>query len=710
MNNMRNKFRMSTTAKILLVLVAVLAVASLVFYGRVLWYYPHHPPLEKATVPAIDEENIAPEPIEYTSFRDRPVPADGHVVIDLSHANNLQINDLTPLQDRIRARGATLTTYTGAGDSLEARLIDATALVVIAPSVAYSADERDVIADFVDDGGLLMLTADPTRPVPDDDEFVTLYSTFFPTSAVPVINSLANAFGVIYYDDYLYNLEDNQGNFRNVKFSIFDKENALTKGLKTVVFFGCHSLRSEGGSLVAGDDGTHSSVRTGESNVTAATVTADDHVLALGDITFLTPPYNTVEDNDRLVSNIADWLAADRRMRDDLEDFPYFFTDSVDVLLLSDGLLDPQMIASVADWQEHFSQTGLDLTLHTRPRAGFDRFYVGTFDSVEPIEDLLEDVDITVSITEDADRRASGDGEDIGDHITIERFGGIPVEGTSLFLLDLQDPVTLIVLAEDTDAAVSAVERLFLGDLSGCVRSDTVTVCSTGQGTSRMPADGEESTGEDTESPSGGVFIIEDDYRPQGSRTGAAEFEAILSSKYNVTTWSVKQQGIPEYRDMLGYDVYIFDSGDYAADPDSIDALLAIANIDTGGIMLIGAQPVASAEGEYADIGDLRVVDPLHPLASGFEAEEIIKLGPSESGVPAITMIVDESSLSDYSIIFERGPDSEETGSPAVLALSESYAGAELRLILATFAFYRLPETAQETFALNSVSWLMGND
>ena len=60
----------------------------------------------------------------------------------------------------------------------------------------------------------------------------------------------------------------------------------------------------------------------------------------------------------------------------------------------------------------------------------------------------------------------------------------------------------------------------------------------------------------------------------------------------------------------------------------------------------------------------------------------------------------------EVTIVFRRGPDSPSPGSPVVAA---GYDDAQnLRIIAAFFAFYRLPEDAQRTFALNAVSWLIG--
>jgi hypothetical protein len=709
----KRKAILSTPIKYLMVLALFLGLAALLFFGRLVWFYPHLP-LERATVPSIDEANIAPELAQYQPFKDKPVAGNGRVIIDLSHENNLEVNDLSPLRDRLEARGVTIVTHSGTDDSLRDQLRDATALVIVAPTTRYSAEERGAIVDFVEDGGLLLLAADPTRPVPEYDEFDSLYAALYPTSAVPVINSVASAFGVIYYDDYLYNLEDNAGNFRNVRFVALNKRNALTKGLDTVVFFACHSLRSDGVALVVGDANTLSSVRTGETDLAAATLSADGHVLSLGDVTFMTPPYHTVEDNDHFLSNIADWLAVDRRLRDDIEDFPYLFGRPVDLVPVGDDLLDPQLVTRVGEWQAFFDQAGLTLSLRTEVESGHDAIFISTFDKVEPIEDHLSDAGVTVTLVEEEEEPTRGgvaeEEETPKSHITIEGMGSIGIEGTSLLaLVQGDDSIVLIALAEDTEAAIETMERLITHDITGCVQADAVTVCSSGEGP-RVTKEPVEEPGDEEIPTTGRIFILEDDDKAIGSRTGAAEFEAILSPRYDVTVWSMKNDGIPEYEDMTGYDVCIVDSGDYAAEEDNYDALLAMQYIEQGGVMFIGAQPLAMPEeDQLAPIDDLQVDDASHPLAAGFALDEPITLLPSESGVPA-TVMSQEDTTEESQIVFRRGPDSVEAGTPAVVTISQEYYGESVRLVLATFAFYRLPEDAQRTFALNAVEWMMGTE
>ena len=223
-------------------LLLVLLLIALPVAGRWAWFYRgwYTPPV----IPEIDESQIALPLSEYRPLADEVLESVGRVVVDLSHDNNLEVDDLTPLRDRLTQRGVAIETFHGPSSSLETRLRGATALVVIAPTSRYTAEERDAIADFVEDGGRLLLAADPTRPVPPEEEEESLNSALVPlrTSAIPAINSLANAFGVAYFDDYLYNLVENEGNYRNVKFTVLSNEHSLTQGLEMVVFFATHSL------------------------------------------------------------------------------------------------------------------------------------------------------------------------------------------------------------------------------------------------------------------------------------------------------------------------------------------------------------------------------------------------------------------------------------------------------------------------------------
>ena len=457
-------------------LLLVLALVALPVSGRLLWFHSgwYQPP----EIPEIDESQIALPLPEYRPLADQPLETGGLVVIDLSHNNNLEVDDLTPLWDRLTARAVTIETLDDSSDSLETQLRGAIALLVIAPTSNYTAEERDLIADFVEDGGRLLLAADPTRPVPpeqeDEEEPLDLESIFFPSSAVPAINSLANAFGLVYFDDYLYNLVDNAGNYRNVKFTVLSDEHSLTQDLETIVFFAAHSLQTDGLSLVNADENTLSSLRSGETGLTAAALAANGRVLALGDVTALTPSFHTIADNDRFLSNIADWLAAASREWD-LKDFPHLFRGPVDLVQVSEGSLDPRLIARSGTLQELFQQARLTLSLRAAADPDHDTLFVGTFDNVDLVQGYLATAGVTIVLAE-----ADEEEEEPQDTIEIEGLGTLGLEGTTLYVVDRSaDRVVVVALAEDGEAAIQALERLTSVDFSGCVHGEGVTVCST---------------------------------------------------------------------------------------------------------------------------------------------------------------------------------------------------------------------------------------
>ena len=457
-------------------LLLVLALVALPVSGRLLWFHSgwYQPP----EIPEIDESQIALPLPEYRPLADQPLETGGLVVIDLSHNNNLEVDDLTPLWDRLTARAVTIETLDDSSDSLETQLRGAIALLVIAPTSNYTAEERDLIADFVEDGGRLLLAADPTRPVPpeqeDEEEPLDLESIFFPSSAVPAINSLANAFGLVYFDDYLYNLVDNAGNYRNVKFTVLSDEHSLTQDLETIVFFAAHSLQTDGLSLVNADENTLSSLRSGETGLTAAALAANGRVLALGDVTALTPSFHTIADNDRFLSNIADWLAAASREWD-LKDFPHLFRGPVDLVQVSEGSLDPRLIARSGTLQELFQQARLTLSLRAAADPDHDTLFVGTFDNVDLVQGYLATAGVAIVLAE-----ADEEEEEPQDTIEIEGLGTLGLEGTTLYVVDRSaDRVVVVALAEDGEAAIQALERLTSVDFSGCVHGEGVTVCST---------------------------------------------------------------------------------------------------------------------------------------------------------------------------------------------------------------------------------------
>jgi hypothetical protein len=467
-------------------LIIAIVLVALPLAGRWIWFYrgAYTPP----TIAELDSSQMEVPLPAYSPVTEEVVQERGRVLIDLGHANNLEVDDLTPLRERLIARGATTETYDGLFVSLDSQLRGAVALIVAAPTFSFTPLEASAVVDFVQDGGRVLLIADPTRPVPvpEEQQSLDLTDVFFPESAIPAINSVADPLGVVYFDDYVYNLVENEGNYRNVRLAPENSDSPLTEDLETVVFFAAHSLRSDGPSLLQGDQNTFSSLRTGEVGLTAAALSADGGVLALGDLTLITAPYHTVQDNDQFLSNVADWLMSAERLWD-LRDFPYLFQRPVDLVQVSGEFVDPRLVAKSGELDQVLALADLTLTLRDAAERGHDALFVGTFDDVELVQEYLDQAGVVITIVEQEGATPTPtptpeEEEEQRDTIAVEGLGSVLLQGTTLYLVDQSDDqVVVVALAEDGEAAMQALDRLTLADFAGCVDSDRVTLCSTGE-------------------------------------------------------------------------------------------------------------------------------------------------------------------------------------------------------------------------------------
>ena len=163
------------------------------------------------------------------------------------------------------------------------------AFIVVCPQKEFSKKDKETTVEFVDNGGKLLLIADPTRR--------------------SEINSLSLAFGLIFERDYLYNMKENEINYRNIFVNEF-KENEVTKNLEEIALYTAGSISSADGGIAFVDRNTFSSLIETVRKLSPIAITKEAKVLAVHDLTFMAEPYSGVLDNNQLISNIADWLAS----------------------------------------------------------------------------------------------------------------------------------------------------------------------------------------------------------------------------------------------------------------------------------------------------------------------------------------------------------------------------------------------------------------
>ena len=122
------------------------------------------------------------------------------------------------------------------------------------------------------------------------------------------MNSLSLKFGLIFEPDYLYNMKENDANYRNIFVTEF-KQNEITKNLQKIALYTAGSITPDNCGIALVDENTFSSVIETRKELSPIALAKESKVLAIYDLTFITEPYNGILDNNQLISNIADWLA-----------------------------------------------------------------------------------------------------------------------------------------------------------------------------------------------------------------------------------------------------------------------------------------------------------------------------------------------------------------------------------------------------------------
>jgi len=318
---------------IIRVIVVLLAITT-VFFGRSFLYRYGHYQAPLVESPVYTQVAAPLEPS--TEYADSFVLSKGTILFDSAHENAFSIEELNLLILRLVTRGLKVD-FLSIEDSLEKRLLGEqtdsklksltgissgepsgeeeqggqeespeggdqeeiikeeegdeslpSAFVVVCPQEKFSREDFETISKFIKGGGKLLLIDDPTRH--------------------GQINSLSYNFGLVFESDYLYNMIENDANYRNILIYRFG-ENSITERVDKIALYTAGSISSDDG-IAFGDENTYSSQIETRKNLSPLALAEQSKVLAIYDLTFITEPYNGIFDNNQLITNIADWLAS----------------------------------------------------------------------------------------------------------------------------------------------------------------------------------------------------------------------------------------------------------------------------------------------------------------------------------------------------------------------------------------------------------------
>ncbi len=424
-----------------LALLALLPAFAVIAFGAafLLFYRGGYEPPQQVEVPY--DRLTAPE-LAPGDFVDSPVVhvKRGLVLVDAMHDNAFTEAELFNLGSRIANRGYDVEFaggFTPPPEAVRFQLLEeglrrADSLVVILPGLEYSAAEAAVVERFVSKGGKLLLISDPGRP--------------------QRTNTLATRFGVEFRPDYLYDVTEYDLIFQNIIVREF-QPGELTVGVDAITLYAAGSIRSSGPGLAFAGEGTRSSVLETSEELYPIAGGNSRNVLAIADFTFMVPPQNTLLDNDRLISNIADYLTSSER-KYELADFPHFYEsgaeNGADILLGDPSLWDIgiEMKNGLSDYRIPSEIRGVE-------DLSRDTVFLGLYENALPMSRYLQ-----------------ATGVRIGDTLGTPFAQDLDPEETSVTVLDQnQDRHVLIVLADSPWTLAEAVDRLLAGEF----RNDLVT-------------------------------------------------------------------------------------------------------------------------------------------------------------------------------------------------------------------------------------------
>jgi hypothetical protein len=348
-------------AGLILLLAPVVARSLILGYNQRGYSPPAIPAMNIIATPAHTATPFALAPPANLIQRLRP----GLVVVDLAHGNRLNRHQFQPLAAALAEAGVgthfwltdvnvleieSFLDFPDQSDKLAALLPGASGLVVSSPFFLWSKPEIELVERFVADGGRLLLISDPD--VVGD--------------TAQDINNLAEPFGVVFNDDYLYDTVKNDGNYVHILLSHFLDQATGLIGSK-VALYGARSISGAVLPQALSADTTLSSVRDGISGFTTLAVAGiasrgtAGRVLALSDFDVLTEPYMRRHDNARLVEFVAAFLAGAER-ENTVIDFPVYLHQEV-ALIFGDAAVTTELLAQGARLQSALDKTGRSLTL-----------------------------------------------------------------------------------------------------------------------------------------------------------------------------------------------------------------------------------------------------------------------------------------------------------------------------------------------------------
>ncbi len=221
------------------------------------------------------------------------------VVIDDMHGNRFQNEDIQPLISGI-TEGGNEVKFLDREDNYRRLLTQSDAFIIIEPSEEYTESEIIDVERFVDNGGHLLLIGEPNKK--------NIVNTLDQTSVNTERSSLTtigSSFGFSFGTNYLYNLEEKDGNYRNI--IVNPTNHSIMNDVEKVTMYTATDVTSQTGThiLISANKTRKSDIHEIRKYPVA---TINEGVLAVGDKDIFSTNKYTIADNEKFIEAVIEFL------------------------------------------------------------------------------------------------------------------------------------------------------------------------------------------------------------------------------------------------------------------------------------------------------------------------------------------------------------------------------------------------------------------
>ncbi len=281
------------------------------------------------------------------------------------------------------------------------------------------------------------------------------------------------------------------------------------------------------------------------------------------------------------------------------------------------------------------------------------------------------------------------------------------------------------VIGSDTAGISAGVNRLLANDFSDCIVGTEVTYCPVAAITTVQSAPAATPAAKSgptatagTSAPSGEpttptpmrILLVDDDAEAKAGERSEADtwLKTLAAAGYAPDLWSTAAKGAPDAAALKGYTWMIWSNGGYVdgnVDVANLDALFSYMS-EGGRVTISSRRPFFNMGASPASaIRDLVIADNVPALVANLPTEPIALEGELGNVIP----LQEAESGAGFATIMLRGPESEDSGSPAASAGTdaneEDAVGA--RLVIVGFSTSWLPTDVADRFIRNVADWIL---